>query len=151
MQLLRRRSAFSARGPIPPWWRRPGVLAVVGLLVVGAGLAASDSVVSLFETRHVRETTAAVRQLPLPSGMTAWAPACGLYGMKCAQTDLGSANAVEAVADLVRQTGLELPAARCGDGQGPDPVWIGALGCRCAGQAYLALFSRRRRCRIGSV
>ncbi|NLF03811.1 MAG: hypothetical protein GX593_02200 [Actinomycetales bacterium] len=114
MRLLKRRSEYSARGPVPPWWRRPGVLAVVGLLVVGGALTASEGVRGLISSREVRATTVAVRQMPLPASLTEWQAACGIYGIRCAQSADAPEVAVEAVADVLRQMGHEVEAARCG-------------------------------------
>lgn len=115
MRLLRSRpDQYSARGPVPPWWRRPGVLAVVGLLVVGGALTASAGVVGLVSSREVRETTAVVRRVPLPDGLTEWAAACGIYGLRCARSAEPPEAAVEAFASLLRESGHDVAPARCG-------------------------------------
>ena len=121
MPLLRRRSEFSARGPIAPWWRRPGVLAVVGLLVVGGALTASGTVVGLIASRQVREVTAAVRAMPLPDSFAEWTGACGLYGIRCAQSGESPQAVVEAVAAVLRELGHDVDAARCGTEARIDP------------------------------
>ncbi len=121
MRLLRRRSEFSARGPIAPWWRRPGVLAVVGLLVVGGTLTASEGVSGLISSRQVRETTAAVRTMPLPAVLTEWQAACGIYGIRCAQSAEPPAVTVDAVAAVLRELGHEVEPARCGTEARIDP------------------------------
>jgi len=121
LRLLRRRSEFSARGPIPPWWRRPGVLAVVGLLVVGGGLAASGSVIGLVSSRAVRATTLEVRAMALPASLTEWRAACGVWGIRCARSEEPPALAVEAVAEALRGHGYEVSPARCGTSARIDP------------------------------
>lgn len=115
------RSTFKARGPVPPWWRRPGVLAVVALLVVGTGLASYDAVTGLVASREVREVSHGVRAMPLPESFEEWQAACGTYGLRCARTELAPAEAVEAIADVLRQLGHELEPARCGADARVDP------------------------------
>ena len=97
------------------------MLGVVGVLLVGGGLAASEEVATILATREVRAVSQSVRQLPLPAGFEEWTAACGMFGLRCAQTTQSPAQAVEALAAELRGLGLELEPVRCGEGARVDP------------------------------
>lgn len=111
--MLRRRE-FRARGPLPPWWRRPGVVAVVGLLVVGAGLALWEVAGTMLAGRQVREVTLEVRGMALPGELEEWSSACGFYGVRCASSPEPPERAAQQMVDGLRELGHELSEVACG-------------------------------------
>lgn len=115
------RREFRARGPLPPWWRRPGVLAVVGLLVVGAGLALAEGIGTMLAGRQVRDLTLQVRGMELPRGLEDWSSACGFYGVRCARSAESPELAVRAMAAAVRELGHEVSPVACGAAARVEP------------------------------
>lgn len=97
------------------------MLGVVGVLLVGGGLAASEDVRALISSREVHRWTLAMRAVELPEGFEEWGAACGFYGMRCAGTQEPPLAAVETMAERLRESGLELPPARCGQDAQIDP------------------------------